>query len=133
MSLKDGSKFSFAFATGEERAVLSHRTQQNRDLWQARRKKHSVACYKCGELSSVRLGKLSGSHAQYERLGTAHEGNHFCCHKCIKLGIDEVRQASINTASDTKLREAIKILRKAGKIKAAKLLESKLNKKEAAK
>ena len=133
MTLKDGSKFNFARIAGEARADLSHRTQQNRDLWKARQKMHSVACYKCGESSSVRLGKLSGSHAQYEKFGAAHQGNHFCCHKCVKSGLDEVRQASINTASDTKLKEAIKILRKAGKIKAAKLLESKLNKKEAAK
>ena len=131
--MKKKEPLFFARAIGEAYADLSQKTNQNRDLWKSRKKRHRVACYKCGKVKSVTLGRLSASHASYSKFGTEHQGNHFCCSNCVKSGLDEVRQARINTASDAKLKEAIKILRKAGKMKAAELLESKLNSKEVAK
>ena len=119
----------FARMVGEAKPNTSHKSKLTREQMLARRKLHEVACYKCGRKRKVPLGKLNAMLTSYQKKGTDNQGNHFCCSTCIKSGLSEVREATINTADSRKLKEAIKLLKKARKFKAAELLEKKLEEK----
>jgi hypothetical protein len=102
------------------------RSRQTRQELNARRKYHEVTCHKCGYKAKLPLKVLSASHERLRRQNTDHAGNHFCCYNCREQGKDELREAQLNTASKAKLEQAIKVLKKAKKFKAAELLQQKL-------
>lgn len=101
-------------------------TKQAREDWEARQKFHEVTCHKCGYKTKLKLKVLSATHARLRRQNIDHAGNHFCCYKCRYEGKDELREAQINSASKAKLEQAIEVLKKAKKFKAAELLQKKL-------
>jgi len=102
------------------------RTRQTRQELNARRKWHEVTCHKCGYKTKLPLKVISASHARLRSQNTDHAGNHFCCYNCKQEGKDELREAQLNTASTAKLKQAIELLKKAKKFKAAELLQQKL-------
>ena len=116
----------FARMVGEAKPNTGGRSSVSIKRLLERKKLHEVSCYKCGAMRKVSLGKLNAMLTNYQKKGTENQGNHFCCAECIKSGLPEIREATINTADSRKLIEAIKILKKTKKFKAAELLEKKL-------
>lgn len=85
-----------------------------------------VTCERCGKDHPRKRGGVYKRAKDAERYGTDAV---VLCNSCLGDSRSEVKQASIELAGEEQLTKAIRLLKRAGKLKAAQLLEAKLTEK----
>lgn len=100
--------------------VSFHRSRKALDYG---KKLARVTCERCGKDHMRKIGGIYRRAKDAERYGTTTV---VLCNSCLRDSRSEVRHASIDLAGEEQLTKAIRLLKRAGKLKAAKLLEAKL-------